>query len=106
MNKTLSKGFTTLLMSVLVAGFGLSAHAEAAVTETRQVDQVDQQDVAAKLCQVAIVSPEVLQQEARTLGVSKRKLKQLECNDLPVLVLAEQQQEAAIFDARNLVNIE
>ena len=103
MNKTLSKGFTALLTSVLVAGFGLSAHAEAAVTETRQVDQ---QDVAARLCQVAIVSPEVLQQEARTLGVSKRKLKKLECNDLPVLVLAEQQQEAAIFDARNLVNIE
>jgi hypothetical protein len=53
-----------------------------------------------------VSTPEALQREAKAQGISKRKLKQLECNDLPALVLAKQQQEAAVFDARNLVNIE
>jgi Asp/Glu/hydantoin racemase len=103
MYKLVSKGPATLMMSFLVSGFVISAHAEAAVKETRQVAQ---QDVATNLCQAAIVSPEALQREAKMRGISKRKLKQLECNDLPVLILAKQQQESSIFDARNLVNIE
>ena len=102
MFKKLSKGCTTLVMSVVATGFVISAHAEAAVKEKSQVVQ---QDVATTLCQVAIVSPEALQREAKTLGISKRKLKQLECNDLPILILAKQQ-EASIYDARNIVNIE
>ena len=102
MFKKLSKGCTTLVMSVVATGFVISAHAEAAVKETSQVVQ---QDVATTLCQVASVSPEAWQREAKTLGISKRTLKQLECNDLPILILAKQQ-ETSIYDARNIVNIE
>ena len=95
---------TTLIVSLLGAGIVFGAHAEsAAVTKTNMATR---QDVATALCEIAVSTPEALQREAKAKGISKRKLKQLECNDLPALVLAKQQQEAAVFDARNLVNIE
>ena len=105
--KTLSElisapqGFAIGVILLVWSSLGFSQSADTAEAG-RQPDTL-----ATSLCESALISKEELFKKAREQGVSKRQLKNLECNDTPVLMFAEHnQQEDFVFGNRNLVNIE
>ena len=96
-----SKGFVIGLILLVWSSLGFSQPADT-VEAGRQQDTL-----ATSLCESALISKEELFKKAREQGVSKRQLKNLECNDMPVLMFADHnQQEDFVFGNRNLVNIE
>ncbi len=96
-------------LAALIA-FSSVASLSFAASDARSTQPSNQvEDIATTLCEVAMLSPEELNQKARIVGISRRQLSKLECNGVPVLAFAKEQKlklNGELVDSRNLANVE
>ena len=98
---------STLAAVIAFSGVASSSFAASDARSTQSSNQVE--DIATTLCEIAMVSPDELNQRAKIVGISRRQLSKLECNGVPVLAFAKEQKlklNGELIEARNLANVE